>query len=58
MKSAADETFGIKNRTFYLPLDPSLLRNLENSMTMSRTVHSQFNFFLYQVEDNGLYLGF
>ena len=49
---------GIKNRTLYLPLDPSLLRNLGNSMTMSWTVHSQLNFFLYQVEDNRLYLGF
>ena len=38
---------GIKKRTFmmYLPLDPSLLRNLRNSITMSRTVYSQFNFF-------------
>ena len=41
---------GIKNRTFYLPLDPSLLRNLGNSMTMSRTVLSQFNFFYIKLK--------
>ena len=49
---------GIKKGTFYLPLDPSLLRNLRNNVTMSRTVHSQFKFFCITVEDNRLYLGF
>ena len=50
MKMAAMKLSGIKNRTLYLPLDPSLLRNLGNSMTMSRTVHSQLNFFYIKLK--------
>ena len=40
----------IENRTFYLPLDPSLLRQLRNRVTMSTTVPSQLDVFYIKLK--------